>query len=122
MGRSPRGHRGPTSEEVMAATTDSDPGPRVRVLTLNLFAHHGDWPRRRGVLADGLRALDADVLLLQEAVVREGYDQVRDLLGAGWHVAHQQRGRVGDGSHHGASVASRWALRAVHEVDLHLTP
>jgi hypothetical protein len=26
-----------------------------------------------------------------------------------------------DGSHRGASVAGRWPVRAVHEVDLHLT-
>jgi hypothetical protein len=31
-------------------------------------------------------------------------------------------GLLGDGRHHGASVASRWPILAVHEVDLHLTP
>src|SRR4051794_35435899 len=45
----------------------------------------------------------------------------RELLGAGYEVVHQQQGLVGDGTHHGASVASRWPIRAVHEVDLHLT-
>ena len=48
-------------------------GPRVpgtiRVATVNLFAHHGDWDRRRAALRAGLRALDADVLALQEAIV-----------------------------------------------------
>ncbi|RBY88437.1 endonuclease/exonuclease/phosphatase family protein [Blastococcus sp. TF02A-26] len=38
------------------------------------------------------------------------------------HVVHQAAGLVGDGAHPGASVASRWPIRAVHEVDLHLTP
>jgi endonuclease/exonuclease/phosphatase family metal-dependent hydrolase len=101
-------------------------GPRVpgtiRVATVNLFAHHGDWDRRRAALRAGLRALDADVLALQEAIVDDGYDMARELLGEEYSVAHQTTGLVGDGSHHGASVASRWPIRAVHEVDLHLTP
>ncbi|MGY1618022.1 endonuclease/exonuclease/phosphatase family protein [Geodermatophilus sp. SYSU D00691] len=93
----------------------------VRVATVNLFARHGDWERRRPALAAALRELDADVLTLQEAVVDEDGDTARELLGDGYHLAHQRQGLVGDGSHRGSSVASRWPLRAVHEVDLHLT-
>jgi endonuclease/exonuclease/phosphatase family metal-dependent hydrolase len=92
------------------------------VLTINLFAHHGDWPARREALRAGLRAADADVVLLQEAVVDDGYDQVLDLLGPEYAIVHQMTGLVGDGRHRGAAVASRWPVRAVHEVDLHLTP
>jgi hypothetical protein len=51
--------------------------------------------------------------------VAGGYDQVADLLGVGYHLAHQ-RDRATDGS--GCSIASRWPLQRVHEVDLHLTP
>lgn len=69
----------------------------MRAMSLNLFGHHGDWPARRELLAAGL-------------------------LGAGYHLAHQTLGLVGDGRHHGASVASRWPILQVHEVDLHLTP
>jgi endonuclease/exonuclease/phosphatase family metal-dependent hydrolase len=94
----------------------------VRVATVNLFAQHGDWQRRRTALRASLRALDADVLALQEVIVDDGYDQARDLLGEGYEVAHQKVGLVGDGRHHGACVASRWQIRAVHEVDLHVTP
>jgi endonuclease/exonuclease/phosphatase family metal-dependent hydrolase len=94
----------------------------LRVVTLNVFARHGDWPARREVLRAGLRALGADVLLLQEVIVEDGYDQVADLLGPGYTVVNQTVGLVGDGRHHGAAVASRWPVRAVHEVDLHLTP
>ncbi len=96
-------------------------GGRVRVATVNVWARHGDWPARREALRAGLRDLAVDVLALQECVVEDGYDQARDLLGEGWHVAHQTAGLVGDGSHRGASVASRWPIRAVHEVDLHVT-
>jgi endonuclease/exonuclease/phosphatase family metal-dependent hydrolase len=94
----------------------------MRALSLNLFARHGDWPARREALREGLAGLRPDVLALQEAVADDGYDQVTDLLGEGWHVVHQRRGLIGDGRHHGASVASRWPIGQVHEVDLHLTP
>jgi len=94
---------------------------RVRVATVNLFARHGDWPRRRHALQHALRALDADVLALQEAVVDSEGDTAEQLLGDGYDIVHQRQGLVGDGAHRGASVASRWPVRAVHEVDLHLT-
>jgi endonuclease/exonuclease/phosphatase family metal-dependent hydrolase len=94
----------------------------IRAATVNLFARHGDWERRRTALRESLRALDADVLALQEAIVDDGYDTARELLGEEYQLAHQTSGLVGDGTHHGASVASRWPIRAVTEVDLHLTP
>ena len=93
----------------------------MRALTINLFAHHGDWPARREVLRDGLRRLRPDVVTLQEAIVDGTYDQAVELLGPDYAVVHQQRGLIGDGRHHGASVASRWPVVATHEVDLHLT-
>jgi endonuclease/exonuclease/phosphatase family metal-dependent hydrolase len=97
------------------------PGTRaVRIATLNLWGRHGDWEARRAVLASGLRELQPDVVAFQEAIVTDGYDQVTDLLGAGYNVAHQA-GREANGS--GCSVASRWPLGEAREVDLrHLTP
>ena len=56
---------------------------------------------------------------MQEAVVTAEYDQVRDVLGHGWQVVHHSE-REPDGQ--GISIASRWPIRAVHEVDLHLGP
>jgi endonuclease/exonuclease/phosphatase family metal-dependent hydrolase len=96
--------------------------PRLRALTLNLFAQHADWPARSTVLRDELARLRPDVVALQETVVDEGYDSAREVLGSGYEFAHQTVGLIGDGRHHGASVASRWPITAVHEVDLHLTP
>jgi endonuclease/exonuclease/phosphatase family metal-dependent hydrolase len=94
----------------------------LRAMTLNLWAQHGDWPTRRQTLSQGLQRLGPDVLVLEEAVVDGAYDQAADLLGDGYHIVHQRVGLVGDGRHHGASVASRWPIRRVYEVDLHLTP
>jgi endonuclease/exonuclease/phosphatase family metal-dependent hydrolase len=76
------------------------------------------WTARNDVLRDGLRALDPDLVAFQEAIRTDDYDQVRDLLGDGYHVVHQEA-RQADGS--GATIASRWPVHAVHEVDLHLT-
>ncbi len=82
----------------------------VRVATLNLWGWHGAWDERRSVLVDGLRELRPDVIALQEAVVTDGYDQVADLLDAGYHVAHQAS-READGT--GLSIACRWPLGEV---------
>jgi endonuclease/exonuclease/phosphatase family metal-dependent hydrolase len=77
------------------------------------------WTDRQTVLAQGLRALDPDLAVLQEAIRHEAYDQVTDLLGPGYQVAHQTR-READGS--GVSIASRWPLAEVQELDLQVSP
>jgi hypothetical protein len=77
------------------------------------------WSARRSVLAEGLRALDPDLVAFQEVIRHEDYDQVTDLLGPGYEVVHQTR-READGS--GVSIASRWPLGEVHELDLQVTP
>jgi hypothetical protein len=41
------------------------------------------------VLIDGIRELGPDLIGFQETIVNEEYDQVADLLGPGFHVAHQ---------------------------------
>jgi hypothetical protein len=91
----------------------------MRVLTLNLWGVRGAWPDRRRVLVDGLRELRPDLVAFVEAIQTDEYDQVVDLLGDGYHVAHQAE-REEDGQ--GASIASRWPIDAVHEVDLNVTP
>jgi endonuclease/exonuclease/phosphatase family metal-dependent hydrolase len=91
----------------------------VRVLTLNLWGRRGAWTDRRQVLVDGLRELRPDLVAFIEAIKTDDYDQVVDLLGSEFHVAHQAE-REPDGQ--GASIASRWPLGEVHELDLNVTP
>jgi endonuclease/exonuclease/phosphatase family metal-dependent hydrolase len=109
----------------------------VRVATLNLWGgyypvsepgigrtrpgadRHPAWTDRQAALATGLRELRPDLVAFQEALATDDLDQVAELLGPGYHVAHQA-GREADGS--GASVASRWPLGEVREVDLRVTP
>jgi endonuclease/exonuclease/phosphatase family metal-dependent hydrolase len=96
----------------------------MRVLTLNVWGHGGDWGKRRQILIDGLRRLQPDLVAFQETIVTSEYDQVTEVLGPAYHVAHQTIGLVPatEDGFHGASIASRWPLQNVREVDLHLTP
>ena len=100
----------------------SSPPPsvgRVRVLTLNLMARQGEWVDRRPVLVEGLRAVAPDLVAFQESVVASGYDQVMELLGPEFHVAHHTT-RDPDGM--GISIASRWSFGPVRQLDLDVTP
>ncbi|MDB4984965.1 MAG: putative secreted protein, partial [Myxococcaceae bacterium] len=42
--------------------------PRLRVLTLNLWHKEAPWEQRREVIRRGLRALDPDIIGLQEVL------------------------------------------------------
>lgn len=103
------------------ATTTTE----VSVATLNLWGRRGAWEERRRVLADGFCELRPDLVAFQEAVVTEGYDQVTDILGSDYHLAHQtdreegRGGNIEDGQ--GISIASRWPLGEVWEPDLNVT-
>jgi endonuclease/exonuclease/phosphatase family metal-dependent hydrolase len=98
----------------------------MRVATLNLWGRRGEWDERRRVLAEGFRALDPDLVAFQEAVVGDGYDQVTDILGDGYHLAHQTERELGRGGDiedgQGISISSRWPLGEVWEPDLNVTP
>jgi len=78
------------------------------------------------VLVEGFRKLRPDLVAFQEAVVGDGYDQVIDILGSGYHLAHQTEreadrgGDIEDGQ--GISIASRWPVGKVWEPDLNVRP
>src|SRR5215218_3903998 len=98
----------------------------VCITTLNLWGRRGAWDERRRVLAEGFRKLAPDLVAFQEAVVGDGYDQVTDILGPGYHVVHQTDREAGRGEDiedgQGISIASRWPLGEVWEPDLNVTP
>ena len=91
----------------------------MRVVIQNTWGLRGDWDARRAVLATELRRLEPDLVAFVESIKTDDYDQVVDLLGPDYHVAHQTE-REPDGQ--GASIASRWPIDALHEVDLNVTP
>ncbi len=91
----------------------------VRVLTLNLWQLYGVWQDRRSLLMKGLYALQPDVAAFQESIQNNKYDQIRDLLGPTFHIVHQKNR---DQQGMGISIASRWPLGTLHELDLNVTP
>lgn len=91
---------------------------RLRVLTMNLWQRYGAWADRQAVLVDGLHALHPDLVAFQEVMKNDEDDQMLDLLGPEWHFAHQQRR---DPSGMGISIASRWPISQMQEIDGHLT-
>jgi endonuclease/exonuclease/phosphatase family metal-dependent hydrolase len=78
----------------------------------------GDWAARLPVFREGFRALDADIVTLQETILTDDADQAADMLGSGYHLAQQQR-READGQ--GITTASKWPFGRVFEIDFHLT-
>jgi endonuclease/exonuclease/phosphatase family metal-dependent hydrolase len=91
----------------------------LRVLTLNLWQRYGAWSDRRSLLIEGLRTLQPDIAAFQESIKNDEYDQITDLLGPTFHIAHQKNR---DPQGMGISIASRWPLSEVREVDLNVTP
>jgi endonuclease/exonuclease/phosphatase family metal-dependent hydrolase len=85
--------------------------PRLRCATYNILGPaNPDWERRRIVIRDALRALEADVVALQEVSV----DHVEDLLGPGYSVTpFSARGEDGTG----AVLATRAPHRVLEEID-----
>jgi endonuclease/exonuclease/phosphatase family metal-dependent hydrolase len=71
------------------------------------------------VLIDGIRALKPDLVAFHESIKTDEYDQTTDVLGPGFNVAH---GKGRDANGMGASLASRWPLGEVHEVEMNVTP
>jgi endonuclease/exonuclease/phosphatase family metal-dependent hydrolase len=91
----------------------------VPVATLNLWRQSGAWDKRKAVLINGFRQPQPNIVALHEVVKTDGYDQVADLLGPEFRVAHHG-GQSEDGT--GAAIASRWPLGELLEADLHVTP
>lgn len=71
------------------------------------------------MLIDGIGAAQPDLVAFAESIKTEEYDQVTDLLGQGFNVAHS---KTRDPNGMGISIASRWPLGEVSEVDLNVTP
>jgi endonuclease/exonuclease/phosphatase family metal-dependent hydrolase len=86
-------------------------GSRVRCVTLNvLSAANPDWDRRQRVISDALRAVEADVVALQEVRLED----VEQLLGAGYQVT-PFRSPSEDGT--GGVLATRGSHRVMEEID-----
>ena len=97
----------------------SRPSPGLRVLTQNLWGVRGAWQKRREVMSRLIRQAQPDLISFQETIKSSTYDQVRDLVPCGYHVIFQKTPEP-DGQ--SAAIASRWPIRAVHELEQRVTP
>ncbi len=83
-----------------------------RVATLNIWNRQGPWPQRLPLIRDGLRALDADVIGLQEVLGFPGMpSQAHEIAeGTGWHVHYAPAWHIGGGLTYGNAILSKYAM------------
>ncbi len=89
-------------------------------VTLNLWHDQQDWPARRAVIVDTLRALAPDVIFLQEVLEKEGLpnqaQQLADSLGCAFVFTSVDP--VGGAKRYGNAILTRLPIVAQHEVKL----
>jgi len=91
-----------------------------RVATLNIWNRQGPWPKRLPLIRDGLRALEADVIGLQEVLGFPGMPSQADEIaaGLGWHVHYVPAWHVGGGLTFGNAIVSKHRLVDVASLPL----
>jgi endonuclease/exonuclease/phosphatase family metal-dependent hydrolase len=92
---------------------------QMRILSLNLWQQFGKWSDRRAIIIEGIQVYQPDVIAFHECIKTWDYDQVADLLGPEFNI---KQSRTRDPSGMGISIASRWKLNDVQEIDLNVTP
>ncbi|MCC6556177.1 MAG: endonuclease/exonuclease/phosphatase family protein [Polyangiaceae bacterium] len=84
---------------------------RLRVLTLNIWNRQGPWEERLPLIREGIRALEPDVVGLQEVLWYEGTSQAHAIAeGLGYEVAFGVAHRLGGGVEFGNAALSRWPI------------
>jgi endonuclease/exonuclease/phosphatase family metal-dependent hydrolase len=91
---------------------------RLRVATWNVWGRYGPWEARQPVIEANLRAIDADVICLQEAWEDDTTSQPADLAAALGMTHVYERAFVMNGGWSGNAVLSRWPISAVTVDDL----
>jgi endonuclease/exonuclease/phosphatase family metal-dependent hydrolase len=86
-----------------------------RVVTLNIWNRQGPWPRRLPLIQQGLAALDADVVGLQEVLGFPGMpSQAHEIAqGLGWNVYYVPAWHIGGGLTYGNAILS---LHPMHDM------
>lgn len=79
-----------------------------RIATFNIWNRQGRWDKRLPLIRDGLAALDADVIGLQEVLAFGGLPSQADEIaaGMGWYVYHAPAWEVGGGLTFGNAILS----------------
>ena len=101
------------------STWDPGYGPLIettmRVATWNVWGRYGPWETRQAVIEANLRAIDADVVCLQEAWADDDVSQPKHLAAALGMSYVYERAFEMNGGWSGNAVLSRWPITA-HEV------
>jgi endonuclease/exonuclease/phosphatase family metal-dependent hydrolase len=100
----PRGVRpSPSTRDTRAV-----PGDSWRVVTFNIWNRQGPWDRRLPLIRDGLAALDADVIALQEVLAFGDAPNQADAIaaGLGWNCYHAPAWAIGGGLTFGNAILS----------------
>jgi endonuclease/exonuclease/phosphatase family metal-dependent hydrolase len=84
---------------------------RLRIATWNVWGRYGPWEARLPVIIENLRAIDADIVALQEVWDDDARSQARELADALGYVdpvyaANLER----DGARSGNAVLARWSI------------
>jgi endonuclease/exonuclease/phosphatase family metal-dependent hydrolase len=99
-------------------------GDLFRVVTLNIWNRQGPWGARLPLIRDGLRALDADAIGLQEVLgfpnLPSQADEIAD--GLGWHVHYVPAWQMGGGLTLGNAILSPHELLEVATLTLPTPP
>lgn len=82
----------------------------MRIVTLNTWKNDGDYPRRLALMAEGLAALEADAICLQECFAGAGDDTAAFLAQALSMVATVRPARSKPREHFGRQVPSTSGL------------
>jgi endonuclease/exonuclease/phosphatase family metal-dependent hydrolase len=84
-----------------------------RVATLNIWNRSGPWPQRLPLIREGLRALDADAIGLQEVLGFSGLpSQAHEIAdGMGWNAFYAPAWSIGGGLTLGNAILSPHPLR-----------
>lgn len=89
---------------------------RLRVVTLNIWNRMGPWEQRFRLIREGLRALDADIVGLQEVLAFEGESQAKAIAealredGLHYELTFGKANELGGGVLFGNAVLSRFPI------------
>jgi endonuclease/exonuclease/phosphatase family metal-dependent hydrolase len=109
---------------ISGAESESPPGPGqstdLTAITLNIWHDQPEWPARRAVILDTLRALAPDVIFLQEVLQKEGLPNqaatLAESLGAGWFFVSVDP--PGVPKRYGNAILTRHRVLSTHEAKL----
>lgn len=92
---------------------------KLRVLTLNIWNRQGPWEQRLPLIRAGIRALDPDLVGLQEVLDNGGRSQAHEIAdGLGYEVAFGVAHDLGGGVQFGNAVLSRWPIASSRPIPL----